>query len=230
VSILVLVRHGQAMAFADDSDRLSPAGEEQSRRLGEWWRGHGIRFDEVWSGTLRRQRRTAELAGFPGAAAHPDWNEYDAEGIRRTLGPALEARDPEFRALAAAYRQSRGGAGQNRHFQRMFEPLIRRWMSGECLGAAGFEPWREFHSRVARALRRVTGGGAGRSVAVFTSGGVIGAAAQIVLGAPEIAAIELNWRIRNTSLTGMLFTPGRISLDYFNALPHLDDPSAWTFR
>jgi broad specificity phosphatase PhoE len=180
VSILVLVRHGQAMAFADDSDRLSPAGEEQSRRLGEWWRGHGIRFDEVWSGTLRRQRRTAELAGFPGAAAHPDWNEYDAEGIRRTLGPALEARDPEFRALAAAYRQSRGGAG--------------------------------------------------RSVAVFTSGGVIGAAAQIVLGAPEIAAIELNWRIRNTSLTGMLFTPGRISLDYFNALPHLDDPSAWTFR
>ena len=230
MSSLVLVRHGQAMAFSDDSDRLSQTGEEQSKRLGEWWSRHGIRFDEAWSGTLRRHRQTAGLAGFPGAAADPDWNEYDAEGIQRTLGPVLEARDPEFRALAAAYRQARGGDGQNRHFQRMFEPLVRRWLAGECLGSAGFEPWRDFHSRVARALRRVTAGGASRSVVVFTSGGVIGTAAQIALSAPEIAAIELNWRIRNTSLTGMLFTRDRISIDYFNTLPHLDDPSAWTFR
>lgn len=229
MSSLVLVRHGQAMAFAEDSDRLSPTGEEQSMRLGEWWRSHGIRFDEAWSGTLRRHRRTAELAGFSGAAADADWNEYDAEGIQRTLAPVLESRDPEFRALAAAYREARGGGDPNRHFQRMFEPLVRCWASGECM-PGGFEPWRDFHARVERALRRVTASGASRSVVVFTSGGVIGTAAQIVLGAPEIAAIELNWRIRNTSLTGMLFTRDRISIDYFNALPHLDDPAVWTFR
>jgi hypothetical protein len=50
---------------------------------------------------------------------------------------------------------------------------------------------------------------------------------QTVLKAPENMAIELNWRIRNCSLTEFLFTRGRTSLDVFNATPHLSDV---TFR
>jgi hypothetical protein len=40
-------------------------------------------------------------------------------------------------------------------------------------------------------------------------------------------AMELNWRIRNCSLTELIFTRSRVSLDVFNATPHLEEV---TFR
>ena len=46
---------------------------------------------------------------------------------------------------------------------------------------------------------------------------------QTVLRAPEPMAIELNWRIRNCSLTEFLFSGDRVSLDAFNATPHLGE-------
>ena len=58
---------------------------------------------------------------------------------------------------------------------------------------------------------------------VFTSGGVIGVAVQIALGTPDPSGLEINWRVRNSSLTEFLFSGERLSLDSFNTLPHLDD-------
>ena len=50
VSLLYLVRHGQASFFAEDYDRLSPLGELQARRLGEFFAARGVRFDAAYSG------------------------------------------------------------------------------------------------------------------------------------------------------------------------------------
>ena len=49
---------------------------------------------------------------------------------------------------------------------------------------------------------------------------------------PSVAAsFRTAWRIRNASLTTFVFDgKGRVTLDGFNALPHLPDPSTWTFR
>ena len=55
--------------------------------------------------------------------------------------------------------------------------------------------------------------GQGRRVALFTSGGFIGCAAQWALAAPDRTALELNWRIRNCSLTEFVFTRDRFTLD-----------------
>jgi broad specificity phosphatase PhoE len=71
--------------------------------------------------------------------------------------------------------------------------------------------------------------GSGRRVAVFTSGGVIGTSVRLALAAPDRTAMEVNWRVRNCSLTEFVFTTGRFSLDSFNALPHLEDPTLWTY-
>jgi hypothetical protein len=67
-------------------------------------------------------------------------------------------------------------------------------------------------------------------VAAFTSGGFIGVSVQLALSAPDRSGLEVNWRVRNCSLTGFLFSGGRLSLDTFNAIPHLDDPALRTFR
>ena len=52
------MRHGQASFGADDYDVLSPRGHEQAVRLGEYWRGRGMAFDAVMTGTLRRHTET----------------------------------------------------------------------------------------------------------------------------------------------------------------------------
>jgi broad specificity phosphatase PhoE len=228
---LILVRHGQATAFEADSDRLSPLGETQAHMLGEYWSRNGIVFNEAYSGSLVRQRSTAELArndGVPAAEILPELNEYDAESMLRRLAPILAGRDAEFAKLAAANQGD--DLDRNRRFQKMFEALLARWVTGE-LEAPDVETWSSFRERVERGLRRVLRGEArGRRVVVFTSGGPIGVAVQVALGAPSRTALELNWRVRNSSLTEFLFSGDRLSLDSFNATPHLDDPALRTFR
>ena len=62
MTTLHLVRHGQASAGAADYDVLSPRGREQARHLGDWWGARGVGLDAAFTGTLKRQRDTADLA------------------------------------------------------------------------------------------------------------------------------------------------------------------------
>jgi broad specificity phosphatase PhoE len=230
---LILVRHGQATPFEKITDRLSPVGEAQSRKVAEFWIRNQVAFDEVYTGTLERQRRTAELAGevysaaglpWPKPRILPELNEYDADGVLKNFGPRLA---PE----------SHGDVRErNRRFQIMFEAVMNRWITEE-LEAPGVESWRAFRERVERGLRSIMKGGgmlggttSGRRVAAFTSGGPIGIAVQLALNAPARSALEVNWRVRNCSLTEFLFSGARLSLDSFNAIPHLEDPALRTFR
>lgn len=203
MSTLVLVRHGQARPFEKDSDRLSETGAQQAVRLGEYWRVRGIRFDEVYTGAMLRHTRTAELAGFSTFERREEFNEYDAAGILHAC-PGFEP------------------PTDNRQMQKLFDTAMPLWIAGK-LESPDLEPWKTFHNRVTRGLRAIIDADRpSRRVLVFTSGGPIGIAVQTVLKSPEPMAIEVNWRIRNCSLTEFLFTRGRISLDLFNATPHLE--------
>ena len=236
---LILVRHGQATPFEEITDRLSPLGETQSRKLAEFWIRNRATFDEVYTGSLDRQRRTEELVraafiahglDWPEAQVIPELNEYDADSVVKHFAPQLAERDPQFRMLVEATECGGGGPDQNRRFQRMFEALMNRWITGE-LDSSEVESWRTFRDRVQRGLRRITQGRAsGRRVAAFTSGGPIGVAVQIALNAPDRTGLEVNWRVRNCSVTEFVFSGERLSLDSFNGLPHLDDPALRTFR
>ena len=53
---------------------------------------------------------------------------------------------------------------------------------------------------------------------------------QAVLGVTPVVALELGWIVRNSSLSELLFSGGRVTLSSFNALPHLPDPAHWTYR
>jgi broad specificity phosphatase PhoE len=237
MSTLLLIRHAQARAFDADSDKLTERGVEQGKQLGAYLVRAGIRFDEVHMGTLERQRHTAELvghaftaAGQPWPAAAPDasWNEYDAGGILGTLLPRLTEQDDRVRLLADEFRAAAERPDRNRYFQRLFEAVMDAWQNGEIRSEA-VEPFSAFHARVATAFRAMTSRGGNRRVALFTSGGPIGVCMQEALEAPPRAALRLNWRVKNCSLTEILFSEGRISLDSFNVAAHLP-PELQTFR
>src|SRR5262245_36260794 len=75
MSTLLLVRHGQASFLSSDYDRLSPMGEEQARRLGQFWAGRRQKIDAVFTGPRERQIRTAVLAGQVCTEAGMHWPE-----------------------------------------------------------------------------------------------------------------------------------------------------------
>lgn len=238
MSQLVLVRHGQAAAFSADSDRLTELGERQAAVLGEYFVTNNVEFDEVVVGTLRRHMQTeAQVAAayaragkpWPAARSAPGWNEYDATSIMHALGPALQERDPAFRVLVDDFQAAADSPERNRYFQRMFEALMAHWVAGD-LQLPNVEGFDAFHARVSSAIDAELIVPKSRKVVVFTSGGPIGVSVQRALRAPKPVALELNWRVRNTSLTEFVFGRDRLSLDFFNTMPHLADGTLQSFR
>jgi broad specificity phosphatase PhoE len=208
MSTLTVVRHGQARPFEKDSDRLSDLGEQQARALAAYWAQSRITFDEVWSGALKRHAQTAALAIEQSANVSADWNEYDVAGVLQNYPPPSSFPD-------------------NRAFQKVFETAMQSWVEGTANGA---EPWTTFRDRVLTGLRRIQEGPSNRRVVLFTSGGPIGVLVQTALSAPDRSFLEVNWRVRNCSITEFVFSSGRLSLDSFNAIPHLSDERIRTFR
>jgi len=239
MSTLTLVRHAQASFFADHYDQLSALGERQARLLGQFWAGRQWVPDEVYVGPRLRHRQTASAVAavfqqvglpFPEPITLTDLDEYDLDGMMRRLAPALARENQDFAGLVERQRQGATERDQARSFQRMFEPLLFHWQTADG-ELEGLESWRAFQNRVQRCLRQLTDRpGRGRRVVAFTSGGFIGTAVQLVLGAPDRAALEINWRIRNAALTEFVFSRERITLDAFNSIAHLADAELATYR
>jgi broad specificity phosphatase PhoE len=206
--------------------------------LGEFWVSRRLDFDEIYCGPRVRHRDTAAIVGSAFTGAGRRWpvpvvleelDEYDLGSLLQHLAPDLSRRDAAFAELQEGYRRNRDGPKRARSFQRMFEALTLHWATTPA-AVAGVEGFAYFRDRVERGLNLVMEKpGSGRRVALFTSGGLIGAAISRVLHAPDRMALELSWRLRNSSVTEIVFTKNRRTLDSFNLIPHLEDRDHWTY-
>ena len=213
---LYLVRHGQASFGAEDYDNLSELGIKQSIRLGEYWRSKGLKFDAVLVGTLKRHAQTyagikdgmGEGAGFDMQALQwPGLNEYDSHAVIDAIHPQpLQKPDtPEL----------------YRHHFRLLRDGLTQWMNG-VVSPKGMPTYPEFLLGVTNALDHVRKTHADGNVLMVSSGGPISTAVGHVLGTAPETTIELNLRIRNSSVTEFAFNPKRHMLVTYNTLPHLD--------
>ncbi len=210
---LYLVRHGQASFGEDDYDKLSALGHQQSVRLGEYFAAKGLVFDAVVTGTLRRHAETfagiAQGLGLQAEALQwPGLNEYDSEAVIATIHPhKLEKpTSPEM----------------YRHHFRLLRDGLTQWMAG-VVSPHGMPSYNDFVAGVTGALDHVRAQHHGKNVLIVSSGGPISTAVGHVLGTSAETTIELNLRIRNSSVTEFAFTPKRHMLVTYNTLPHLDD-------
>jgi broad specificity phosphatase PhoE len=221
MSTLYLVRHGQASFGSDDYDRLSPTGEAQVRELGRYFSGLGEHIDHIYSGSLRRQRQTAEIvaaelgASAPPIGIEPAFDEYDSDVILQTFAKSLSPAE-----LATA------GWPELRHdrkkFQFFLERAARAWVEAQ-IQAEEMTPWHGFHGRISKALEHLMRShGRSKTLLISTSGGVIGTVVAHVLGLSNHLGIELNWAVHNASITRLFYSSEKVSLSMFNALPHLD--------
>jgi broad specificity phosphatase PhoE len=230
VGTIYLVRHGQAAFGTDHYDRLTEIGFAQARLLGGYFGRRNLRFDAVFTGTLRRQTETAqgifeghaELGTSPLQETFPGLDEYKPEAIMMAFTGNVPAP-----ALAAARRDP---VVVRDHFRVLREALLA-WAEDRTK-PEGMPVWQAFRDGAVEALvearRRFPDG----NVLIVSSGGPIAAVVAATLNAPPAAAVELNLRIRNSSLTEFAVTPRRHNLISFNGLPHLDtnpDPTLVTY-
>jgi broad specificity phosphatase PhoE len=221
---LYLVRHGQAAFGTDQYDRLTDTGFAQARLLGSYFARRRIRFDAVFTGTLRRQTETAQaifeghgLGAPPMQEAFPGLDEYKPEAIMMALTGTFPAP-----ALAAARRDP---LVVREHFRVLREALLA-WAEDRTQ-PEGMPAWQAFQDGAVAALVEARQRFPDGNVLIVSSGGPIAAVVAATLNAPPATAVELNLRIRNSSLTEFAATPRRHSLVSFNGLPHLDtDPDA----
>jgi broad specificity phosphatase PhoE len=217
---LYLVRHGQASFGAADYDQLSPLGQRQCERLGQWFAARGIAFDAVLTGTLRRHLQSlaaieAGLARTHEALRWPGLNEYDSQALVRAVheGPTVPAAAPD---------------SAREHF-RLLRQGLARWMAGEAQ-PQGMPSHAEFRAGVVGALDHVRERHAEGTTLLVSSGGPISVALGHVLGLQADAVIDLNMHLRNSALCELRVTRKRHALVSFNALPHLDaqpEHAAW---
>ena len=209
---LYLVRHGQASFGAVDYDNLSALGIQQSIRLGEYFAQKGLQFDAVITGSLRRHAQTWAGIAKGAALEHdplvwPGLNEYDSEAVIQAIHPQpLPKLDtPEV----------------YRHHFRLLRDGLRQWMNG-VVSPKGMPTYTEFVHGVSSALDHVRQNCSG-NVLMVSSGGPISTAVGHLLSTTPETTIELNLRIRNSSVTEFDFNPKRHTLVTYNTLPHLDD-------
>jgi len=241
MSVIYLVRHGQASFGALNYDKLSEMGERQMRLLGEYWLKFGIKIDAAYSGTLSRQERSAECVAevfkaagknFPETRTLAQFNEYETRHILTASLPDVLRQNPEIEKLVKEF--APGGpldlVNNKKAFQKIFSRVMDMWVDNR-ISLPDMETWKDFTGRVNQGISRVIEDqGAGKTIAVFTSGGPVSAAMQRALNASDKTALELGWVIANGSVSEFRYSGEKFSLAIFNATGHLPEPGLITYR
>lgn len=217
---LYLVRHGQASFGADDYDNLSDLGVQQAEQLGRYFYSKNMRFDAVYAGSLRRHAQT--FAGIArgmqsdqAAQQRPGLNEYDSDAVVAAIHPEPLSRE-------------KSPENYRKHF-RLLRDGLAAWMAGS-VQPKGMPSYPDFVKGITDVLDEVRSDFGAREdarILIVSSGGPISTAVGHILSTPAPTTIELNLRIRNTSITEFAFTPKRHMLVTYNTLPHLEDKADW---
>ena len=224
---ILLVRHGQASFGGADYDVLSPHGHAQTAVLAADLAARGLSVDRVLSGSLARQRDTAEpVAAAVGCSVAVDsrWNEYDMDDIlaHHSATEARASRPPGGERPAVSPRE----------FQALLEQALGAWVSADG-GSSTVEPWPAFAARVRSGLAELIESlPSGGTALVFTSGGVLAALSVALLGIPANAFIALNRVCVNTGVTKVVHGRRGTTLISFNDHSHLEraDRELVTYR
>lgn len=239
MTTILLARHGQASFGKANYDELSTLGCEQARLLGQHYAGTQRRIDAIFSGSLVRQRDSAQHfwdkyqpsiaadsrssvfnSNQPDSYVMPDFNEFNHEDVFMKSTPHL-ATQAQIAAELAQHNQPMTRLGE------MFREAMVRWHGGEH-DEDYLESWPTFSHRAQQALSQLcttvnesTHLNADSTVMVFTSGGVISAITAHLLEQGSQMAHQLTKSSVNTGVTAIDVSQSIPQLLSFNEHSHL---------
>jgi broad specificity phosphatase PhoE len=229
VSLLLLVRHGQAAvgAYTGGSGELTELGRRQAAATGQTLLSRGVTPDRLVSGSPTRQQETLALLGEAFSPDEPSletderWDEYDGTALLAAYPPAGEPPGP--------------GESKARFFQQVLDDSLGRWMAGEPpVGAGGaLGSWDEFMARPTAAVSDLAASlGRGGTAVVATSAGVISSVVADLLGLTPAALLGIHRIVVNASVTSVILGSRGRHLLTFNEHGHLqaDDTGLVTYR
>lgn len=237
MSYILFVRHAQA-GSRDNYDILSDLGREQARLLGEHLSSQGVRLSGVWSGTMRRQHRTAEIAcsalrragrEAPEIVTDSRFNEFSLASIYQSLANRMMEDVPGF---ADEFEEMQQGLKRDPHTTggavgRCDLAVINAWIQNRY--DYDGESWEAFRSRIQSAFDPLLRYDRGEVVAIFTSATPIAILTGIAMGLSDEKVISVAGVLYNSGITTMRLSDGNLRLFALNATPHLPD-SLRTFR
>lgn len=231
MSYIYLIRHAQA-GSRDNYDVLSETGQQQARLLGENLLAQGVELGAVYSGGMRRQRETAQMAcdvltraglAAPEVITDERWNEFSLISVYRAIAKRMMKDDADFardieemqQAISRDPHTTGGAVG------RCDQAVIRAWMENRYSDYAG-EAWSSFRSRIQTCAGDISSNHhAEKAIAVFTSATPIAITAGAALGLSDEKLLSILGVIYNTSVSVMRARNGELRLFSFNATPHL---------
>lgn len=205
VTKLVLVRHGESMATVeqvvgghDGCTGLSARGRRQAEALRDRWIATGeVEADVVLASVLPR---AVETAGILAPALGGLGVEQDCDLCEIHPG---ESDGMTWEEYARRY-----------NVDMAADPLAPIAPGGESLV--------DFHTRVAKALRRVAEVHAGRTVVIVCHGGVVASSFATFFGLPFDRPMGADVRVANTAVTEWRrYDEGRWQLHRHNDHAHL---------
>lgn len=229
MSVLLLVRHGQASFGKRNYDALSKRGHEQARILGAALAARGVKPTRIVTGGMRRHAETAEgiLAGLeqgPEIVVDDGWDEFNFVHVMEVHKPLYKSRAlmfADFARTPAAERRAK--------FQAIFEEATERWTGGSA-DHDYKESFPAFSQRVDDALRRTAQDAEG-TVLVVSSGGPIGLVTSRLLAGDASLWANLNRVAVNAAVTKVLTGRSGMTLSSYNDHSHFEhDRELVTYR
>lgn len=223
MSVVYLIRHGQASFGKEDYDLLSPLGEEQAQILGKSMVARIARPPLIIAGTMKRHHQTRDLANLTEkfddyeSLETADWNEYDHQQILGKLDERLMTAKGTKEALKAA-------KDPKKAFAKYFADATARWQSG--LHDDDYsESWTVFKNRIKKGLElTIQKAEKHETVFVFTSGGPISLVTLHLLGLADEQMLAINWTLANCGVTKLVKSKNRLFLSTMNDHSHFDFP------
>ncbi len=202
------VRHGQASYGAENYDKLSPLGHQQSEWLGAHLAMTVGGFDRIICGALVRH-----------------WETLD--GILKSVPKSEIVEDARLNEMAyfameSGYLEANEAAVSDNpvDLAAFFRRVLVAWESGQIGGLA--ESYEQFHARIVAAL--IEHASHGKRVLVVSSGGPIGIALAHILGLDLHAITDVILHTHNASYSRFAVLPDTLRLIQFNVISHLEHP------
>ena len=221
MSTIYLIRHGQASFGSENYDKLSDLGCRQAMLLGEYLSNNNIYFGAAYTGSLQRQQKTASLVleHQPNAISlqtESRFNEILLDDLIATLLPKLAESNKVLKELIES------GFSSSKQFQKVVKATFNYWVSDQCPDV-GVQTWKQFSDNVVSALKFVQEQqGAGKTIAIFTSGGTIATLVAYVLGLNGSQTYQFFEPVINCSITQILYNKQHSSLSCFNDFSYLN--------
>ena len=212
MTIIHLVRHGQASFGKDDYDNLSEIGLKQAFLLGQYFKTLNLKFDKIFVGSLKRQIQTYKqiIKSYDTSIEHectPLLNEYDVKSVLMGFvnGRSLSKDELHDKKI---------------HF-KLLRNAVAAWSENNISHNVN-ETWNEFDVRAQKFLK-IINNTKSKSILVVSSGGTISMILKQILSLPSSQFVNFHFQIFNSSYSKIKISEFGMSLSLFNSIAHLDN-------